>query len=104
MLLGGIIIIPSILAAIMSTTALVAIVFMALVLGGFQFFMTNLQTIPSDLHSGKSGRTGRCFRRIGYYPGNPFCQLYYELDIIIQSVGSFGAAIAVFHLPDSRRD
>lgn len=37
-------------------------------------------------------------------PGNPFCQLYYELDIIIQSVGSFGAAIAVFHLPDSRRD
>ena len=27
---------------------------MALVLGGFQFFMTNLQTIPSDLHSGKS--------------------------------------------------
>ena len=54
MLLGGIIIIPSILAAIMSTTAPVAIVFMALVLGGFQFFMTNLQTIPSDLHSGKS--------------------------------------------------
>ena len=27
---------------------------MALVLGGFQFFMTNLQTIPSDLHTGKS--------------------------------------------------
>ena len=54
MLLGGFIIIPSILAAIMSTTAPVAIIFMALVLGGFQFFMTNLQTIPSDLHSGKS--------------------------------------------------
>ena len=51
-----------------------------------------------------AGRTGRCFGRIGYYPGNPFCQLYYELDIIIQSVGSFGAAIAVFYLPDSRRD
>ncbi len=32
----------------------VAILFMALVLGGFQFCMTNLQTIPSDLHSGKS--------------------------------------------------
>ena len=105
MLLGGIIIIPSILAAIMSTTAPVAIVFMALVLGGFQFFMTNLQTIPSDLHICRlAGRTGRCFGRIRYYPGNPFCQLYYELDIIIQSVGSFGAAIAVFHLPDSRRD
>ena len=54
MLIGGFIIIPSILAAIMSTTAPVAILFMALVLGGFQFFMTNLQTIPSDLHSGKS--------------------------------------------------
>lgn len=54
MLSGGLIIIPSILAAIMSSSALVAIFFMALVLGGFQFFMTNLQTIPSDLHSGKS--------------------------------------------------
>jgi ACS family hexuronate transporter-like MFS transporter len=104
MLLGGIIIIPSILAAIMSTTAPVAIVFMALVLGGFQFFMTNLQTIPSDLHSGKSVGSLAGLGGIRYYPGNPFCQLYYELDIIIQSVGSFGAAIAVFHLPDSRRD
>ena len=108
MLLGGIIIIPSILAAIMSTTALVAIVFMALVLGGFQFFMTNLQTIPSDLHSGKSvgslAGLGGASAVLGTILGNPFCQLYYELDIIIQSVGSFGAAIAVFHLPDSRRD
>lgn len=54
MLLGGCVIVPSVLAAILSTSAVVAIVFMALVLGGFQFFMTNLQTIPSDLHSGKS--------------------------------------------------
>lgn len=54
MLIGGCVIVPSILAAIMSSTAPVAILFMALVLGGFQFFMTNLQTIPSDLHSGKS--------------------------------------------------
>lgn len=54
MLLGGFIIVPSIIAAILSTSAPVAILFMALVLGGFQFFMTNLQTIPSDLHSGKS--------------------------------------------------
>lgn len=54
MLVGGFIIIPSILAAIASTTAPFAIFFMALVLGGFQFFMTNLQTIPSDLHSGRS--------------------------------------------------
>lgn len=53
-LLGGLIIIPSILAAISSSSAAMAVVFMALVLGGFQFFMTNLQTIPSDLHKGKS--------------------------------------------------
>ena len=31
-----------------------AVIFMAFVLGGFQFVMTNIQTIPSDLHSGKS--------------------------------------------------
>ena len=54
MLVGGIIIIPSIIAAIRSASAVDAVLFMALVLGGFQFFMTNLQTIPSDLHTGKS--------------------------------------------------
>jgi len=54
MIVGGLIIIPSIIAAIMSSDALLAVVFMAFVLGGFQFFMTNLQTIPSDLHKGKS--------------------------------------------------
>lgn len=53
-LLGGAIIIPSVIAAISSASAAMAVVYMALVLGGFQFFMTNLQTIPSDLHKGKS--------------------------------------------------
>lgn len=53
-LLGGCIIIPSIIAAIYSSNALIAVIFMAFVLGGFQFVMTNIQTIPSDLHSGKS--------------------------------------------------
>lgn len=53
-IVGGLIIIPSIIAAIMSTTVLLAVIFMAFVLGGFQFFMVNLQTIPSDLHKGKS--------------------------------------------------
>lgn len=107
MLIGGFIIIPSILAAIMSTTAPVAILFMALVLGGFQFFMTNLQTIPSDLHSGKSvgslaglGGASLCWVQFWLF----FCQLYYKLDFIIQSVGSFGTTIVVLHLPDSRRD
>lgn len=54
MLLGGLIIVPSIIAAVYSTTSLMAVIFMAFVLGGFQFVMTNIQTIPSDLHSGKS--------------------------------------------------
>lgn len=54
MLLGGLIIAPSVIAAVYSTTSLMAVVFMAFVLGGFQFVMTNIQTIPSDLHSGKS--------------------------------------------------
>lgn len=54
MLLGGLIIVPSVIAAVYSTTSLMAVVFMAFVLGGFQFVMTNIQTIPSDLHSGKS--------------------------------------------------
>lgn len=54
MLIGGIIIVPSVIASVMATNAVVAVVLMALVLGGFQFTMTNIQTIPSDLHSGKS--------------------------------------------------
>ncbi|MCC8188792.1 MAG: MFS transporter [Bacteroides sp.] len=54
MILGGIIIIPSIIAAVFSSSVGMAVVFMAFVLGGFQFVMTNIQTIPSDLHSGKS--------------------------------------------------
>ncbi len=54
MLLGGIIIVPFIIAAVYSTSAAVAVIFMAFVLGGFQFVMTNIQTLPSDLHSGKS--------------------------------------------------
>ena len=52
--LGGVIIIPSIIAAVSSTSSLMAIIFMAFVLGGFQFMITNIQTIPSDLHCGKS--------------------------------------------------
>lgn len=54
MIVGGCVIIPSIIASIMSSTALLAVLFMAFVLGGFQFFMANLQTLPCDLHKGKS--------------------------------------------------
>ena len=54
MLLGGCIIVPAIIASVMATDAVVAVILMAFVLGGFQFTMTNIQTIPSDLHTGKS--------------------------------------------------
>lgn len=54
MLLGGIIIVPSVIAAVMVPNAVVAVILMALVLGGFQFTIVNIQTLPSDLHCGKS--------------------------------------------------
>lgn len=54
MILGGVIIIPSIIAAVMVPNAPLAVILMAVVLGGFQFTMTNIQTLPSDLHGGKS--------------------------------------------------
>ena len=53
-LVGGGIIIPAMVGSVLSTSVVSAVICMAFVLGGFQFFMTNLQTIPSDLHSGKS--------------------------------------------------
>jgi len=54
MIVGGIIIIPAVIASVMAQSAVVAVILMAFVLAGFQFTMTNIQTIPSDLHSGKS--------------------------------------------------
>jgi len=54
MIVGGLIIIPSVIASVLASNAILAVVLMAFVLGGFQFTMTNIQTIPSDLHSGPS--------------------------------------------------
>jgi len=53
-LLGGCIIVPAVIASVLAQNATLAVVLMAFVLGGFQFTMTNIQTIPSDLHTGKS--------------------------------------------------
>lgn len=53
-IVGGCIILPSIAGSVLAHTVILAVICMAFVLGGYQFFMTNLQTIPSDLHSGKS--------------------------------------------------
>ncbi|HRZ97003.1 MAG TPA: MFS transporter [Paludibacter sp.] len=54
MILGGIIIIPAVLASVMVPNATVAVILMGFVLGGFQFVIVNIQTLPSDLHCGKS--------------------------------------------------
>lgn len=54
MIVGGFIMVPSIIASVMVPNAIVAVGLMAFVLGGFQFTIVNIQTLPSDLHSGKS--------------------------------------------------
>jgi ACS family hexuronate transporter-like MFS transporter len=53
-LVGGCIIVPAIIASVMAANAILAVVLMAFVLGGFQFTIVNIQTLPSDLHCGKS--------------------------------------------------
>lgn len=53
-IVGGCIILPAIICSVLAQTVILAVICMAFVLAGFQFFITNLQTIPSDLHSGKS--------------------------------------------------
>jgi MFS transporter, ACS family, hexuronate transporter len=54
MLIGGLIMIPAIISSVMASNATLAVILMAFVLGGFQFTIVNIQTLPSDLHCGKS--------------------------------------------------
>ncbi|MGB4414453.1 MAG: MFS transporter [Paludibacter sp.] len=54
MLLGGAIIVPAVIASVLVPDAVAAVILMAFVLGGFQFTIVNIQTLPSDLHCGKS--------------------------------------------------
>ena len=51
---GACIILPAMIAAAFADTSLVAVLIMAFVLGGFQFAIVNVQTLPSDFHSGKT--------------------------------------------------
>lgn len=53
-LIGGCVIVPAIIASVMASNAVLAVILMAFVLGGFQFTIVNIQTLPSDLHCGKS--------------------------------------------------
>jgi ACS family hexuronate transporter-like MFS transporter len=52
--IGGVLILPGMIGAAFAPTALFASVMLMLILGGFQFSMTNIQTLPSDYHSGKT--------------------------------------------------
>lgn len=54
MLLGACFIIPGMILAAVASSATMAVVMMAFILGGYQFVMTNIQTLASDLQTGKA--------------------------------------------------
>ncbi|MFL9484574.1 MFS transporter [Chitinophagaceae bacterium LWZ2-11] len=51
---GASIMLPAMIAAAFASTALTAVILMAFILGGFQFAVVNIQTLPGDYHSGKT--------------------------------------------------
>jgi len=53
-LLGGVIMLPSLLLTSIAGTPLTAVLLIALILFGFQVTIGNIQTLPSDFFSGKS--------------------------------------------------
>jgi ACS family hexuronate transporter-like MFS transporter len=52
--IGGFITLPAFVAAAFAGSPLMAVVLIAVVLGGFQVMINNIQTLPSDFFSGKS--------------------------------------------------
>lgn len=52
--IGGVLIVPGMIGAAFAPSALIASLMLMFILGGFQFAMTNIQTLPSDYHSGKT--------------------------------------------------
>jgi len=54
MYIGCVIVLPSMVLAAYAQSALMAVTLMAFILGGFQFIITNIQTLACDLHTGKS--------------------------------------------------
>ncbi len=53
-IIGACIILPAMIAAAFASTALSAVLIMGFILAGFQFAIVNVQTLPSDFHSGKT--------------------------------------------------
>lgn len=54
MIVGSCFIIPGMVLAATASSALMAVVMMAFILGGYQFVMTNIQTLASDFQTGKA--------------------------------------------------
>lgn len=54
MIVGSCFIIPGMVLAAKATSAMMAVVMMAFILGGYQFVMTNIQTLASDFQTGKA--------------------------------------------------
>ncbi len=54
MIVGACVILPGMFFAATAPTAMFAVVMMAFILGGYQFVMTNIQTLVSDLQTGKT--------------------------------------------------
>jgi ACS family hexuronate transporter-like MFS transporter len=52
--IGGLFILPGMIGAALAPSGFSASIMLMLILGGFQFAMTNIQTLPSDFHSGKT--------------------------------------------------
>ncbi len=52
--IGACITLPAMIAAAYASTALIAVILMAFILGGFQFAVVNIQTFASDFHTGKT--------------------------------------------------
>ena len=52
--IGGTLIVPGMIGAAFAPTGLSASLMLMFILGGFQFAITNIQTLPSDFHSGKT--------------------------------------------------
>ncbi len=53
-IVGGVVMLPSMILCAYAATPLLAVLLIALVLFGFQFVINNLQTLPSDFFAGKS--------------------------------------------------
>jgi ACS family hexuronate transporter-like MFS transporter len=53
-IVGCALIVPGMIGAAFALTGFSASIMLMFILGGFQFAMTNIQTLPSDFHSGKT--------------------------------------------------